>query len=136
MAKKKDSPALIIERAQELLKQYAKIEKANKKCPNHPDRIIYMRGVCKEDYEILTNTTREAKAAREPWISTNGYKYCYGADGNPTLYARLAVESYLGRSLQDGEKITYIDKDKSNCKISNLAITITKPVMEFTLEIS
>lgn len=137
MAKKKQpSTAEILERARSLLGDYKLAEKANRKCKNHPDRIIYMKGLCTECYEIETNTTKAAKAAKEPWISTDGYKYCYDSDGKVVLHARVVASTYLGRKLNSSEKISYLDGNPTNTSLENLAVSVPVPVTQLPRALS
>lgn len=131
MAKKK-SIDQILEEASLFLKTQKRVlnneAKKSRGCKSHPDKIIYMKEMCKDCYEEATNTTLQAKINKEPWISTNGYKYCYDEVGKTTLYHRLIAESYLSRELRTDEKLSFIDGDKSNCEVSNLAILIKMPI--------
>jgi hypothetical protein len=54
--------------------------------------------------------------------SGKGYVYTYDADGKPIPKSRVLMEAKLGRPLQDHEVIVYLDKDRRNCVIENLAI--------------
>lgn len=134
MAKKAKSLAQIMEEAQLLTKSLRTVKKAEERksrgCNNHPGTIVYMKGLCKPCYEELTNTTLEAKLAKEPWVSTNGYKYVYDSDGNPTLYHRQVAENFLGRKLAEGERIMFLSNDKSDCSVENLGLQCIVPLIE------
>lgn len=101
----------------------------NRGCDNHPDVIIYKGTLCVECDSELRNLRNKKNADREPWISTDGYKRIYAEDGSVKLYHRYVVEDYLNRPLRKEEKVAFIDKDKSNCLIENLAILVLVPVV-------
>jgi len=133
MAKKVKSFAQIMEEAKELTKNIKQVQKIaaqkTKGCKNHAD---VMRGLCKPCYEIDTNTTLEAKLAKEPWISTNGYKYCYDENGEPELYHRRVARDFLGRDLFEGERIAFLNKDKSDCRPENLGVQKIIPLSDLS----
>lgn len=54
--------------------------------------------------------------------SGKGYVYTYDSEGKPIPKSRVLMEQKLGRPLHQFEVIVYLDGDRRNCEINNLAI--------------
>jgi len=65
---------------------------------------------------------KEKKEKATEVHSGKGYVYTYDADGKPIPKSRVLMEEKLGRPLHEYEVIVYLDKDRRNCVIENLAI--------------
>jgi hypothetical protein len=72
--------------------------------------------------QVHKRKERKPKERKNEVTSGKGYVYTYDADGKPIPKSRVLMEAKLGRPLQDHEVIVYLDKDRRNCVIENLAI--------------
>jgi len=69
-----------------------------------------------------SRTQKKVKEKKETLQSGKGYVYTYDAEGKPIPKSRVLMEEKLGRPLHEYEVVVYLDKDRRNCEIENLAI--------------
>lgn len=75
----------------------------------------------KSDPKKIKNK-KEKKEKKEGIQSGKGYIYTYDENGKPIPKGRALMEEKLGRPLHEYEVVIYLDKDRRNCEIENLAI--------------
>ena len=71
---------------------------------------------------IAKKKEKEKKEKKGEVQSGKGYVYTYDSEGKPIPKSRVLMEEKLGRPLHEYEVVVYLDKDRRNCEIENLAI--------------
>lgn len=58
-------------------------------------------------------------------VAPNGYHYTKTTEGWIGTH-RLVMEKKLGRKLREGERVTFLDNDRTNMDPDNLELTVAK----------
>lgn len=86
------------------------------------EEILARTAILLKQIPMKPKKDRKPKERKEEVHSGKGYVYTYDAEGKPIPKSRVLMEAKLGRPLYSHEVVIYLDKDRRNCEIENLAV--------------
>lgn len=89
---------------------------SSKKPPTKAQEILQRTSNLLNEIKIASKKKRKKET-----YNGQGYVYTYDSEGKPIPKSRVLMEEKLGRPLHKFEVIVYLDGDRRNCELENLA---------------